>query len=256
MPEKICVLCGKSCAGDPRTKDPKGRYYHTSCYEEARAKKRKRDAARQAAGEELTMPAAPTPQPFAEQAEAGGGADPLGMGDLLTGVDTSRTCPGCGAGLASDAVICMSCGYNFATGSSVETEIEQAKADGRAERPRVTLPQGMLGPVTITLAIIVALGIFYTIALANDGVSLAYVVVSIFFHLIMTVAVLVYAFRESALHGVLSLMVPCYILFFAIALLESRTVKVLYFVSIIACALWFTLFDFSELMEWPELREP
>lgn len=33
---KICFFCGRSCAGEPRGKDPHGRYYHKACFEERR----------------------------------------------------------------------------------------------------------------------------------------------------------------------------------------------------------------------------
>ncbi len=35
---KICVVCSANCAGRPRVKDPKGRYYCRACYEELQQK--------------------------------------------------------------------------------------------------------------------------------------------------------------------------------------------------------------------------
>ena len=35
-PSKPCGICGQDCAGRPRIKDPKGRYFHEHCYEQAR----------------------------------------------------------------------------------------------------------------------------------------------------------------------------------------------------------------------------
>lgn len=53
--EKICGICGRDCSNDPRTKDPKGRYFHRSCYEEA--------ARRQAERREASSEGLATPQP-------------------------------------------------------------------------------------------------------------------------------------------------------------------------------------------------
>lgn len=36
---KICGICGEDCAGQPRIKDPKGRYYHKACYERVMAER-------------------------------------------------------------------------------------------------------------------------------------------------------------------------------------------------------------------------
>ncbi|TVQ57097.1 MAG: hypothetical protein EA377_01195, partial [Phycisphaerales bacterium] len=35
---KICVVCNANCAGRPRVKDPKGRYYCRACYDELQQK--------------------------------------------------------------------------------------------------------------------------------------------------------------------------------------------------------------------------
>lgn len=43
---KLCVVCGENCAGQPRTKDAQGQYYHKECFErELEARKSRRAAA-------------------------------------------------------------------------------------------------------------------------------------------------------------------------------------------------------------------
>ena len=51
---KICIICGKDCAGQPRCRDPEGHYYHKDCHERARkqlAKRVRDEAHRQAEAE-------------------------------------------------------------------------------------------------------------------------------------------------------------------------------------------------------------
>ena len=78
--EKICAICGRDCSGQPRIKDPKGRYFHKSCYEQALEERKMRQAAEREGEAEADVqpppmtagprrPASPPPSP-APAAEA------------------------------------------------------------------------------------------------------------------------------------------------------------------------------------------
>jgi uncharacterized RDD family membrane protein YckC len=101
---KPCVLCGEDCAGRPRIKDPKGRYYHKECYE--------REVARLAQQAAEATPAEPAAfDPYADVGNDAASAQPAG----------TKPCPGCSAPLEPEAVVCIACGYNLATGGRLET---------------------------------------------------------------------------------------------------------------------------------------
>ena len=93
--QKICGLCGEDCSGRPRIKDPQGRYYCKTCYEEALERRK------------AAAPASPPPVPVRETSDSPDelsgvvGAPPVSQGP----------CPGCGGPLAADAVLCTNCGY-------------------------------------------------------------------------------------------------------------------------------------------------
>lgn len=128
--EKICVICGEDCAGRPRTKDPKGRYYCTPCYQRLRES---RAAARRA----------PKPDPVATQDAADEviplepvGPDGAPLGDDLVipleeieqptpqpvaTPDATVPCPSCGVMLASGVKVCVDCGINVESGRSIVT---------------------------------------------------------------------------------------------------------------------------------------
>lgn len=94
--DRVCVICGESCAGQPRTKDPQGRYYHRSCHEQALAKTQRDEA-----------PSAPID-------ESPVGADMLS--ELLGGDAAGECsamqfpCPTCGQPVEGGASICTHCG--------------------------------------------------------------------------------------------------------------------------------------------------
>ena len=54
QPEKVCVICGESCAGQARIKDAKGNYAHRAC---AEAKKTSRPAPEPAPAGDVGMDA-------------------------------------------------------------------------------------------------------------------------------------------------------------------------------------------------------
>lgn len=118
--EKICILCGKSCAGQARIKNGKGQYAHQACAEAKQASKEK------------------TPSPiesgslYEEDAyndALGGGMDDL-LGDLSVQEEpagSSVACPGCGHRMNEGVVVCMSCGFNTASGKGISTKTKEVK---------------------------------------------------------------------------------------------------------------------------------
>ena len=119
---KTCVICIKDCAGSPRVKDRRGRYYHRPCF---RAMRREllpvKDGAKRGPLKSV---------PIAEA-----------INDLIsspTEAPSTNACPSCADSLAPQAILCTRCGYNRVTGRRLTTVVEPAErqesergADGR-----------------------------------------------------------------------------------------------------------------------------
>lgn len=108
-PSKICVICGRDCAGRPRSKDAHGRYVCGDCAKAARQRTTTPPAnpLRSAPAAVATLPDDPDIIPL---------ADEDGLGPAAEGSDQTRTCPNCRILLARNAVICTACGLDTRTG--------------------------------------------------------------------------------------------------------------------------------------------
>lgn len=134
MPEnaqKLCVVCGKDCAGQPRLKDDKGRYVHQAC-----AKKAKQGAS-------------------SKPKDAGAGAVPLaptgGVMDNLVNealADAPQPCQNCARPVSRDAIICTHCGFNRESGKATRTHVEKYREPSKAGAAAATA--GRVGLVAAT----------------------------------------------------------------------------------------------------------
>ena len=232
-PEKICVRCGQDCAGQPRTKDAKGRYYHTSCYEEAKRAMEARKAADAAAA---PPPPPPPPAPEEEIFDVLGAAvdemAPPPGAPAPMGIGAPRVCPNCGGALAADALICTTCGYNLQTRKQLKSK--KRKAPGEPGAGMGGLIEFLVSPMGIGLGVLVFFGIFFALALANESAALAYIGLASLFEFGVWITVLVFAFIEGIGQGLLTLCVPCYILYFVFGVCENQYVKVLFALAILS----------------------
>lgn len=123
--EKVCVLCGQSCAGQARIKNAQGQYAHQACAQAQQAKAAKPSApAKVDLGQDdddlMGALLDDLPAPEAEAASAGG---------------ARVGCPGCGSALVPGQVICMTCGFNTQSGKAGKTRVvnpKQAKPAGES----------------------------------------------------------------------------------------------------------------------------
>ncbi len=139
--EKICIVCGADCADRPRLKDSQGRY---ACQDCVKAKQRSK---KKAAAEPH-----PAKAVSRQEAQAPGGGAGFSMDNFLGDVHTadSNPCPKCGLGRPADAVVCMQCGLDSASGRSISTRVSKEKAQKVRSAPQVSSG-------TIFLIVIVAL---------------------------------------------------------------------------------------------------
>ena len=127
---KICYFCGASCAGQPRGKDPSGRYYHKAC---------------------LAAKQHPENTPEPEPADPGLAVE--AQGDMLSEVfegtpkASGEPCPRCGNTLMPEAVICTLCGYNVQSGSRLAVKVTVDRGSSQPLWPVV------IGIISVALAV-------------------------------------------------------------------------------------------------------
>lgn len=134
---KQCHVCGVDCAGKPRVKDPKGRYYCKPCYD--RAKTEKAGAAGFSA------------EHAARSSQDNPGDDDHGLLDDLLAAESQGgasplACPACDAPMPHGAVICVQCGFNKQTGSAVAPPTVQTARPVTSSR---TVWPWIVGPVSV-----------------------------------------------------------------------------------------------------------
>lgn len=234
--KKPCVICGKDCAGQPRTKDKSGNYYHKACYEKARAQQ----AARQAEP-------AREPPPIID-AEPGG-FDPFDdIADspaVETGSGDASDCPSCGSAVQAGSVMCMNCGHNLQSGQAVSTKVGKVKkVKGESGGGGQGMVKLIKNPLVVSVALFVILMMMILIVMAtpeNKELAVVFALVSYGIGLVINVCVLVVAFREGIGTGFLTLCLPFYILYFVYGVNESSWVKGLFTANLLAQILSFAL---------------
>ncbi len=236
---KICRLCGQDCSDRPRIRDPKGRYYCRECYV---VKARELELQRRARDEQAPHTDAPQRVDPANVPGADPGWSAVGdsLGDSGMHADAAApsgllACPGCGATLGADAVVCVECGYNTRTGHKLQTARRKPL---RPKRDFSVAAGGMmavaLSPPGFALAVLAVFGILFALALGNPAVGPVYFVAVLVFTSGIGLVVLVMAFLDSILHGVATLFVPLYALVWVYVFNQNAYVKWLYFVSILS----------------------
>lgn len=102
-PAKVCIKCGRDCAGRPRVRDPQGRYTCRECIDNP-------------------MPRSSPPLPPS--------SDEVDLGYALVEeqraatptVPENATCMGCGILMAPGALMCTHCGFDTRTGMQAATD--------------------------------------------------------------------------------------------------------------------------------------
>lgn len=134
--EKQCVVCGQSCAGQPRIKDASGIYAHKSCADKHQADQPEFEPLDLSPEEEPEMAA------FLDDLPSDIGGEPSSM---------RAACPSCGTSVASDTVVCMSCGMNIQTGRATKVSALSATMPDSGEAGLMTqtsdIAFGILKPI-------------------------------------------------------------------------------------------------------------
>jgi len=187
---KNCVVCGKSCDGQPRTKDPKGRYYHADCYKIAA--ERCRAGRRSVQAQMSTVP-------------------PSGvMDEILNASDSHASvfapCTGCGMPMADGAKICTRCGFDPSDGHRVRTKVDSVVR--RIPSPPGLSFRSLLTPFGTALCVLVLFCSLVLVSLAVPPVYLIYSALSGVLGLGLVVGLFIGTFRASLAHFAGLFLVP------------------------------------------------
>ncbi len=263
--ERICILCKKSCEGEQRVKDRKGRYMHTGCFARAKAKLAQRQASGAAAASPKTASAATgtarpnsaarAARPRAAVATATPVASALdGLGEL--GLVESRSaavaqprgvCPSCAASMPQGGVVCMTCGFNVTTGEFVTVnKAVSFSADKPKRRTSMSFSNaGALAgnPLIVWGGLLAFFVLFFFVARSSENVTLLYFSVAGLFGLVIGIWTLLTAFQESAGKGLMVFCIPFYAVYYVYCEAESRHLKGAFGVSVVAQVLSIFLDD-------------
>ncbi len=246
MPEqkiatKICIVCGEDCAQRERVKDRQGRYICQACYEKAKAKRaasprRAKEAAspkktdQPASGHSFDMDA------LTELARQESSAPAL--------EDQTTVCSNCRASLERGAFLCMACGYNSRIHQVVN--LSAVRGLSRAKMKRATqggtsmeMPEFLSAPWIAGLAPMLVLGALFAVAMGSSSVVPLFAGVTMLFVCVVNLIVLVQAFRESVLTGLLTFFVPFYVIYFVYAVNDNAHLKWAYGAAFIALPMIF-----------------
>lgn len=222
---KVCVICGEDCSNKPRTKDAKGRYYCTPCFDAAKLRAQKKSSG--------TVPR-PQPKPSPRALDSDG---PSMLEKLLdqapqgAAASAASACPSCHSFVADGTVICTSCGYNTQTGQRLSVKTVKAPRESSFEL------SGMLGlvlgPYGVALIIGALMAVLFAVAQGDETKVFAYLALDGLFALAIGVVTLIFAFRESAGTGFLTLCVPCYAVYFIYGVSDNSYLRILFPLSIL-----------------------
>ena len=239
--EKICRACGADCAGRPRVKDSKGRYYCRDCYERA-----KKDIT----AKKARAASAPPPPPVYADSGARTGS---GSEHVLIEAGKPK-CRGCGASLPDGAILCTACGFNLATGerlagvdeaSTVIRPLAEAPSAGldagvgprrdrktktkrRPSGSSVGIGEHLKRPFMFFVVPTVFFGVFFALAWSDETIAVGYHLAQRAFTFGIFVWILVRAFQEGTIHGVLCLVFCPYWIYFVYFVNDDSPLKAMF----------------------------
>lgn len=234
---KNCVVCGLDRAGLPRVKDPKGRYYCPDCFDQAKARKEAQIArladqppssanddtcAETAIDEEVT---APPQQPQEPPLTA---VDPSLVEELIAEStpagerDALEPCDNCGQPVLVGAVVCTACGYHRQTGEVLRIQTAKRRSDWAADTGMFVTP-GVAGGGMMAL-----FGILFFIGRTVEPAATALFYAFPIYAAVVSLATIFFAFSRGIGTGLLTFLVPFYVLWFVYGEHDGPYLKWLY----------------------------
>lgn len=229
--EKICALCQRDCSKRPRTKDDDGRYYCRECVE--RLKQARRQPAQNAGA-----PAAP---PVSASVEAL--LDDTSIDLLAEVVEETASAP---ALTAAPPV-----SPNVTRGQRV-TAPPTAVPSYEDREFNFKIPEFVKRPWFTFLVPAVVLGLLFDHARTNPSSASLFLGPLFLFVSAVWIIILVEAFRDGIVTGLLTLFLPFYVLYYVLSVNESPHIKALFAVSLIFMMAGFLLIpDLASMVAGP-----
>ena len=228
---KICVICGEDCAGQSRTKDAKGHYYHQHCYDAAKHAKAAHDAA-------VAVEAAPPAPNLLDQADLDE-PDPFALIDEVIGdadgdAAAAQLCPSCRLPVSVGDALCTNCGHSLQGERQVKTKVDKAPKAKRESSGQ--LGALLLHPVTVALAYLGLNAALFVVGLISPEFFVLLGLVSLVHQVLsfsLGVWILITAFREGIGQGFLTLCVPFYVIYFVFFVCDSLWIRYFFAVQIL-----------------------
>lgn len=117
---------------------------------------------------------------------------------------------------------------NLQTGKRIQPQVISA-LPGRVPAPA----SGRDNSNMIAIVLLVVLGGLFALGFTNPKIALAFHLVQSIYGLIVGIAVIVTAFRESTGQGFMTMCIPCYALYFVYSVCDSALIKLLFSISIL-----------------------
>jgi hypothetical protein len=233
-PGKVCVVCHSDVTNLERVKDPQGHYYCKPCYVGARQKAAaERAVPTPAPAARRPAPAAtPAARPAVKSAKPAKRAAVLldglpvakpveddlpsldDLNDMDFGASSGPTCPSCAGPMPSEAILCTGCGYNRTTGGRISTGVgvpPPVKVVKSRSGPGVGAAAGArfadmaYQPWFFGAAACAIFLLLFFSAKANSAMVGPFILITSGFELAIFIWLVVVAFQDSAVHGILTL---------------------------------------------------
>jgi hypothetical protein len=217
---KLCTVCGTDCAGRPRIRDQQGRYICKECFDRAKQTRQ-------------TQKNPPSVSPLPTQADTvsapadGDNSFLLNLGSKeSTGIQGTKPCPECGRAMSSNAVLCIGCGYNTSTGRRIpvrviKTKEKAPKAEGAGSSSLNVMENGpLIGGIVLVVWAGAAAAMFL-----SPEFGFVVLLLAALLSLCVNISVLVCAFRDSIVWGLVVFFVPFVSLLWVYAINEDTRLK-------------------------------
>jgi len=149
-----------------------------------------------------------------------------------------QKCPGCGAGVTPDAMICTQCGTNLQTGRRhQQDQPTRSKPGAKRSKPRKS-PGGespwYKTPHPYLLLLLGGFGALYYFGREDETMAMVFLGSRLFYGLCIHIATVVCAWRdEGTLWGVLCLLIPLVGIYYVFFRSENPTLQAFYGVNIL-----------------------
>jgi hypothetical protein len=146
-------------------------------------------------------------------------------------------CPSCGAPIAPGAVLCTACGFNLQTGQKLQPRTAPAQRTiPGTKRPVAAAPKSSAWyatPYPYLGLYVVMMFALYLLGKNQPVFKLGFLGMAALYYVGITIAVLVAAFKESAMKGVLCLICGIYAAYWVYVESESTFLKSAYAVVLL-----------------------